>query len=82
MNQDSRSSVKEVVDFMVDLGKTVISGPTDADRPQPYIGPGYETHTDLMAAGISEEDVEHFELRPKTKAMILEQIQSCGRAEL
>ena len=30
----------------------------DADRPQPYIGPGYETVTDLMSVGIGEDDLE------------------------
>lgn len=40
VSQDSRSSVKEVVDFMVDLGKTVIGRPKDAGREQPYIGLG------------------------------------------
>lgn len=42
---------------------------------------GYETHMDLMAAGISEEDVAHFDLRPKTKAMIVEQIARGGRVD-
>jgi hypothetical protein len=80
VNQDSRSEAKELTDIMVGLGKTVVPGPVDADRPQPYIGPGYETHTDMMAAGVSEADLEHFPLRPKAKEMVLQQINT-GRAE-
>ena len=87
VNLESRAPVKEVLDMMIAVGKTVVAGPTstshfslvpfrlgvsdpffsllmvdvrgaDADRPQPYIGPGYETVTDLMSVGIGEDDLE------------------------
>lgn len=75
VSQDSRSEVKEMVDFMIDLGKTVVAGPVNAERPQPYIGPGYEMHTDMMSAGVSEADLDSFPLRPRAKATVLEGLQ-------
>jgi hypothetical protein len=81
VNQNSRAEVKEVLDFMVDLGKTVVDGPAEAVRPQPYIGPGYETHTDMMSAGVTDADLAHFPLRPKASKMVLEAINT-GKAVL
>lgn len=81
VNQDSRAEVKEVLDFMIDLRKTVMDGHVDADRPQPYIGPGYETHTDMMSAGVTDADLTHFPLRPKAAKLVLDAINS-GKAML
>eukprot|EP01049_Picozoa_sp_SAG25_P007868 SAG25_NODE_668_length_6042_cov_5.337540_3_plen_198_part_00 len=56
------AEVKQVCDIFCSMHKTLVQGPTDADRPHPYIGPGYETTTDLLSAGISEADLAHLQL--------------------
>ena len=43
-------------------------------RGEPYIGPGYETITDLLNAGLTDEELAPFALKPKAKQMVMAQI--------
>ena len=68
------TEVKEVCDMFCAMQKTLIQGSTVAERGEPYIGPGYETITDLLNAGLTDKELAPFPLKPKAKQMIIEQI--------
>ena len=68
------SEIKEVCDMFCAISHSLIQGTANANRLEPYIGPGYETITDLLSAGLTEADVSPFALRPKAKQMVIEQI--------
>lgn len=73
---EQRSEVKEVCDMMNSIGKAVCEGARDPESKTPYVEEGFETVTDLVAAGIGGAAFEPFGFKVRAQQALVEHVQS------